>query len=140
MKSVIPGILVFFLVLPLFAEEPTGFGIRAMAGVDTSLLPVAGAGAGYILSRDENMSVELGLDFYYYGYAQSSTNTVSVLIYAVTANMLFNYTPEKAGMYELAGAGVGGHKYVLAKYRLRGFQRRQPGGQFRRGRNFWQRI
>jgi hypothetical protein len=108
MKKIFAGILIIFLAFPVFAKEITGFGIHASGGIDTSLSPVAGAGASYLLSRDESMSTELGFDFYYYGYARSMTETVSVLIYAVTVNMLFNYFPEKAGMYEAVGAGVGG--------------------------------
>lgn len=116
MKKIIFVIAVLLLSLPVFAKEISGFGFNAGAGTDITLGLAVGAGASYLMVKDPAMSVEIGFNVFYSSfkdYADVENNntyydSATTIIYAVAANALFNYDPQKAGIYTVVGLGAGG--------------------------------
>jgi hypothetical protein len=67
--------------------------------------------------NDPQVSVELGFNFFFSSYNETSTDgpydyvyhdKATTLIFAVAGNALYNYDPQKSGVYTLTGIGAGG--------------------------------
>lgn len=92
------------------------FGLHAGVGTDISLGLAFGGGVSYILMSGENSGMEFGLDLYYSHSDTTSTeewngydyrDVTTTIFFAVSYNNLFNYMPDKTGLYFLIGTGAG---------------------------------
>ena len=113
-RRLVLAILVLLAVglMPLGAAGSSAYLARINAGFDVIDLGFAGGlGGGYRFAGPAGNMEVLG-DVYYSPYCETYTagsNTFdyksTLIIFAVRANWLFNYTPEKRGLYQVVGAG-----------------------------------
>lgn len=92
------------------------FGLRVNGGMDVTTGGIGyGAGASIIYIPDEDgVKYEFGLDFYKSKLIENKTELGSVsdvtklLLFSIRTNFLFNYHPDKTGIFYLAGFGLAG--------------------------------
>lgn len=93
----------------------SGFGIKGGIGTDISLSLGFGISAFYVKAPSPHGSTnwDMGLDFYYADVTEEETDSegtkrhanTTLLVFAFRTNGLFNYHPQKTGVYFLAGLG-----------------------------------
>jgi hypothetical protein len=124
-RRMVLAILVFLAVglLPLGAAGSTAWLARINAGMDVIDIGFAGGvGGGYRFGLPTGNMEVLG-DVYYSPYCETYTegaNTFdykqTLIIVAARANWLFNYTPEKRGLYPLVGLGFFAGSFSWTNY------------------------
>jgi hypothetical protein len=124
MEVVMRNRLVFALavlvlaVLPALAQEKGALSARAGLGTDINLGIAVGGGLGYLMEFPSLPPVDFGFDFYYsHSVANSQEmvgtslndykDTSTLMVYAVSANLLYKYRPGARGFYFITGMGVG---------------------------------
>lgn len=109
------------LVLPAFpavSKENPVFSVKAGIGTDVNLGIALGGGFGYLMEFSGMPPLEVDIDYYYYHGLDTSkeqvgnslntyNDTTTLRVFAVTANLLHGFQPEKAGFYFITGAGAG---------------------------------
>jgi hypothetical protein len=115
-----PALLVLSLLFVpwLASAQLSGLGVHGGVGTDITLGLAVGGGVSFVLPGTKTPAVEVGADFFYHHSTETTseqvgpalneyTDTTTLYVFAVTANMLFRYTPKELGLYYLAGGGIG---------------------------------
>ena len=97
-----------------FALAQTGsFGIRGGIGTDISGGIAYGGSVNYQLPQGTN-ALEIGIMGFGGSFEEETeeeintyVETTDLLVFALMANYLLNYSPDRSGVYVLAGVGVG---------------------------------
>ena len=125
-RRMVLAILVLLAVglMPLAAADGSSAWLaRINAGMDVIDIGFAGGvGGGYRFGGPAGNMEVLG-DVYYSPFWETYTAganifdySSSLIILAVRANWLFSYTPEKRGLYEVAGAGFFAGSFSWTNY------------------------
>ena len=95
--------------------ETKAIGIYGGIGTDITLGLAAGGGVSYLLTDLTGLDMEIG-GFLFYSYSVDTytegsmdneyTETTSMFLLAVLANILFSYPHQEPGVYFIAGAGA----------------------------------
>ena len=115
------GLFLIAVVGAAFAtavEKNPIFSARAGVGTDINLGIAVGGGVGYLQRFSGMPPVDFGIDFYYYHGTYSSkeqvsthlntyNDTTTLMVYAVSANFLYNFHPGQKGFYFITGVGAG---------------------------------
>lgn len=120
MRRFLVPIMVVLVVaaLPSLAQDKPELSARAGIGTDLNLGIAVGGGLGWILRFPGWPPVEAGIDLYYYHGVDSSqemvgpslntyNDTTTLMVYAVSANLLHSYAPGQRGLYYITGLGLG---------------------------------
>jgi len=114
MKYIISGIVL--LVAPLVGSaasfDSTRIGLRGGLGTDIGGSIAYGIGANYMLDIN-NSPLELGLLVFGGRFTETTERSIhtynevnNLLLFAIMANYLVNYLPEKSSTFFLAGVGL----------------------------------
>jgi len=98
------------------APAPGSVALRAGVGTDPNLGLGLGIGGRYAWVSATGPSFEFGADFYYHGSSETKQRqaggvtvddkeTTTLTVFGVRGNGLFNYSPDKGGVYFIAGFG-----------------------------------
>ncbi len=121
MKKIFVVLIAMFLASNSWAKtakkmEPIGFGLNLAAGAEIGTGLAGGGGMTYIVSNEDNTGFEICGGVYFSAGSQKSrdpdtgfnyTDDIISLYYTIGANMLFNYTQGKPGIYQFVGFGAG---------------------------------
>jgi hypothetical protein len=97
-------------------KEPVGFGINLGAGLQMGTGFAGSGGMTYIIANEDNMGFEVGgnllMTFGTSNTIDPNTNfrytdDAVILYYSALVDVLFNYRPGKACVYQFIGAGIG---------------------------------
>lgn len=114
-----PGFLLFAAVAVIAAasnasaQTSGGLGLRASVGTDVTLGVGVGAGAAYSwVPIEGGTAFEFGADLFYHRSSEEEQEpvtryreTTTLVLFSVRANGLFNYYPQKGGVYFIMGFG-----------------------------------
>jgi hypothetical protein len=124
-RRLVLAILVLLAVglMPLGAAGSSAYLARINAGMDVIDIGFAGGvGGGYRFAGPAGNMEVLG-DVYYSPYCETYTEGTktfdyksTLIIFAVRANWLFSYTPEKRGLYQVVGAGFFAGSFSWSNY------------------------
>ena len=95
------------------ASAADQLGLRGGVGTDPSLGLAYSAGASWLVAPGVQNPVEIGVDLFYAHSRSSSFENDNeyieetwLTLLAVRADILFGYSPEQPGLYQVAGFGV----------------------------------